>query len=104
MLFRFSKRGVHEHAHINENDHNSDKEEVGEQNRCSDMEIKLHGNGSLVVFTGDAYTNHCHSIDDRVHNHRETAGHNCVNADKGEVVSRGHRISLTFRHKYRTHI
>lgn len=104
VLFRFSKRGVHEHTHINEDDHTGDKEEVGEQNRCSDMEIKLHGNGSLVVFTGEAYTNHCHSINDRVYNHRETVGHDCVNADEGEVVSRGHRISLTFRHKYRTHV
>lgn len=64
------------------------------------MELKLHGNGSLVIFTDDAYTNHCHSINDRIHNSVEYASCKCVNAVEGEQIQRGHRLSLTFRHKF----
>ena len=54
-----------------------------------ELEVVLHGNGSLVVFTGDAYINHMHSIDEVL---EETTS-------MGTKITRGYRISLTFRHK-----
>lgn len=79
-----------------------------------EMEVKLSGEGSLVVFTDDAYTGYRHSIDDRVGSGVEFAGGRCVNCSSslavgdgdngggggGEEVRRGYRISLTFRHKF----
>ena len=53
------------------------------------LEVVLHGNGSLVVFTGDAYINHMHSIDEVL---EETTS-------IGTKIARGYRVSLTFRHK-----
>ncbi|EJK44621.1 hypothetical protein THAOC_36825 [Thalassiosira oceanica] len=53
------------------------------------LEVVLHGNGSLVVFTGDAYINHMHSIDEVL---EETTS-------MGTKIARGYRVSLTFRHK-----
>jgi len=78
-----------------------------------EMEVKLSGLGSLIVFTDDAYTHYRHSIDDRVDSGVEIASDRCVNSSStscgtdsdiglggGEEVQRGYRISLTFRHKY----
>jgi hypothetical protein len=56
-------------------------------------------NKSLVVFEKEAYTNYCHGIDDAVVL-VEYASPVCVNAPPETRVTRGHRISLTFRHKY----
>ena len=86
----------------------------------------LSGKGSLIVFDDDAYIKHCHSINDRIvpsehendanvfnrshgdgelneipiAEYVEYASEKCVNLNKGDVVKRGHRFSLTFRHKY----
>jgi len=63
------------------------------------MEVKLNGLGSLIFFTGEAYTNYCHSINDRIGT-TEHVSQYCINSShSGEVVKRGYRISLTFRHK-----
>jgi hypothetical protein len=56
-------------------------------------------NKSLVVFEKEAYTNYCHGIDDAVVL-VEYASPVCLNAPPETRVTRGHRISLTFRHKY----
>ena len=61
-------------------------------------EVLLEGNGSLVVFGNDAYSDYTHGID--VDTHTETASIKCVNAPSGTPVIRGHRISLTFRHAW----
>lgn len=54
--------------------------------------------GSLVVFEKDAYTKHTHGIQDVL---VEYASLDCGNASEETRVARGHRISLTFRHKYK---
>lgn len=86
VLFNFTKRKSDDGV---DDDSNNDV-----------MQLKLHGNGSLVVFTDDAYTNHCHSINDRIQNSVEYASCKCVNAVEGQQIQRGHRLSLTFRHKF----
>lgn len=53
--------------------------------------------GSLVVFSSTVYDDYRHSIDEGVD--EEVAGGACVNAGVGTRVQRGHRISLTIRHK-----
>ena len=58
-------------------------------------EVLLEGNGSLLVFSNDAYSEYTHGIDDLT---EEVASSKCVNAKCGTRVQRGHRISLTFRH------
>ena len=58
-------------------------------------EVLLEGDGSLLVFSSDAYSQFTHGIDDLV---AEVASSQCVNAKCGTLVHRGHRISLTFRH------
>jgi alkylated DNA repair dioxygenase AlkB len=55
------------------------------------LEVILHGHGSLVLFTDDAYMNHCHEISEGVLEER-------LSSD-GTWVKRGYRISMTFRHK-----
>lgn len=60
------------------------------------MEVCLHGCGSLIVFANSAYSNHCHGIDETMN---ETTTGACSNEAKGVLVSREHRVSLTFRHK-----
>jgi len=65
-------------------------------------EVKLCGLGSLVVFTENAYTNHLHSIDDRVSTNVEYASDKCINLNSNEPVQRGHRTSITIRHLYAT--
>lgn len=54
------------------------------------LEVVLHGHGSLVVFTNDAYLNFCHEISEGIL--EETTS-------SGELVTRGYRVSLTFRTK-----
>ena len=53
-----------------------------------EMEVKLSGEGSLVVFTDDAYTGYRHSIDDRVGSGVEFAGGRCVNCSSSLAVVR----------------
>jgi len=106
VLFKFSKRqqygnSIDKGQTINHDDDDDDDN----QNPNLVMEVKLNGKGSLIVFTDDAYLQHCHSIDDRVdtlcnQDVVEYASDKCVNLKKGEEVKRDHRISLTFRHKY----
>ena len=101
MLFKFSERrkNVNEQTNYNHTSTNSDR---------ISMEIKLDGNGSLVVFKGDAYSNYLHSIDDRIapscstatDAFAEKASNKCINASEGEIIQRNYRISFTFRHKY----
>jgi alkylated DNA repair protein alkB homolog 6 len=54
--------------------------------------------GSLVVFQESAYLDYCHGIADRVL--EETVSDCCLNKAAGETISRGYRISLTFRRKH----
>ena len=84
-----------------DDDNNDDNDDDGGDEKAV-VQVKLHGTGSLVVFAKDAYTDHCHSIQDRVEDLMEHAGERCWNAKHGENVKRGYRISLTFRHKYTT--
>ena len=64
------------------------------------LEVILHGDGSLVVFTNDAYSNHCHAIAEGILEEITSAGGVCGNdVNGGTVVKRGHRFSLTFRCK-----
>ena len=73
-------------------------QEIGKVENPVERQVLLE-NASLVVFEKDAYTNYCHGIDDvRV----EYASDVCLNATEETRVTRGHRISLTFRHKYDT--
>lgn len=60
------------------------------------MEVLLHGTGSLILFTNDAYTNHCHEIKETV---KEVTSDVCANEVAGVLVKRGYRVSLTFRFK-----
>lgn len=55
------------------------------------LEVILHGHGSLVLFSDDAYSNHCHEISEGVLEERTSSG--------GTLVERGYRVSLTFRRK-----
>ena len=73
-------------------------EEIGGKQQYPWLDLLLSGEGSLVVFTGEAYTHYLHSIDEGAD--METTTADCANAEPGFVVKRSHRISLTFRHKY----
>lgn len=53
--------------------------------------------GSMIVFEDEAYLDYCHGIP--MDAPADIATSECVNAPEGTVVSRGHRFSLTFRHK-----
>jgi alkylated DNA repair protein alkB family protein 6 len=73
-------------------------EEIGmQQHNRTAVEILLEGDGSLVVFCEDAYTNYLHSIDDQVM--EEHTSNTCVNSIAGLRIVRGYRLSLTFRFK-----
>ena len=64
------------------------------------LEVILHGNGSLVLFTNDAYLNHCHEIREGVLEEITSSNGVCGNdVNGGTLVKRGYRISLTFRCK-----
>lgn len=73
-------------------------DEIGGKQDYPRLDLLLSGEGSLVVFTGEAYTHYLHSIDEG--SDTEMTTEDCINADPGIVVKRSHRISLTFRHKY----
>lgn len=53
--------------------------------------------GSLLVFQDEAYLNYCHGIATDVW-HDETT-ERCLNAPPHQIVPRGKRYSITFRHK-----
>mmetsp|Transcript_29491 Transcript_29491/g.62145 ORF Transcript_29491/g.62145 Transcript_29491/m.62145 type:complete len:322 (+) Transcript_29491:112-1077(+) len=64
------------------------------------LEVILHGKGSLVLFTDDAYLNHCHEICEGVLEEMTSSNGICGNDIKGGTkVTRGYRVSLTFRCK-----
>ena len=65
--------------------------ELQQESKSSSLEVILHGKGSLVLFTDDAYLNYCHSISEGVF--QETT------SDGKVLVQRGYRVSLTFRRK-----
>jgi hypothetical protein len=73
--------------------------EIGQVENPVERQVLLE-NKSLVVFEKEAYTNYCHGIDDAVVL-VEYASPVCLNAEQETRVTRGHRISLTFRHKYK---
>jgi len=81
------------------------KSENGSSKTSSDvttnpaLEVILHGNGSLVVFTDDAYLNHCHEISEGLLEEVTTKGTCGNNLEGGTLIRRGHRFSLTFRCK-----
>ncbi|MGK3734105.1 MAG: hypothetical protein ACI90V_000942 [Bacillariaceae sp.] len=56
--------------------------------------------GSLLVFQGDAYLSYCHGIPMDVL--QDITTDECLNAPPHQIVSRGLRYSLTFRHKKET--
>lgn len=72
--------------------------DVEKKDQYPKLDLVLSGKGSLVLFTGDAYTNHLHSIGEGTETEMTTDC--CANAAPGLVVPRSNRISLTFRHKY----
>ena len=53
--------------------------------------------GSLIVFEDEAYSDYCHGIPMDVW--QDTTTEKCLNQDPNQVVPRGRRFSLTFRHK-----
>ena len=73
-------------------------DDVEKQAQYPKLDLLLSGKGSLVLFTGDAYTNHLPSIGEGTETEMTTDC--CANAAPGLVVQRSNRISLTFRHKY----
>ncbi|KAL7463922.1 hypothetical protein ACHAXS_004275 [Conticribra weissflogii] len=64
-----------------------------------ELELILHGDGSLVVFTDDAYLDHCHEISEGILEEVTTRGVCGNDLEGGTVIKRGHRFSLTFRCK-----
>ena len=82
------------------------EEEDGGGTGGGGMDVLLSGGGSLVVFAGDAYSRHVHSIAEAGAGASggeplaETTSGRCGNCPPGVVVRRDRpRISLTFRHK-----
>lgn len=105
VLLQFTKRQKEEYYRNSSSAQREEGKNQGNreknENESVVMQIMLSGNGSLVIFDEDAYINHCHSINDRILNDMiEYAGPKCVNLEQGDIVRRGHRFSLTFRHKY----
>ena len=72
-------------------------DQIGIQENKVALEVLLEGTGSLVTFCDEAYTKYVHSIDDQVT--EEQASDCCCNAKTGTTITRGYRISLTFRLK-----
>jgi len=104
VILRFTPRPLAKNDDVDDQQllaTNEQKEQKGE-------EVILEGNGSLICFANEFYTDYCHSIDEGVT--MESANpERCMNyvdwkerrkLDGGEEVRRGYRISLTFRHKY----
>lgn len=65
-------------------------------------QVLLEGNGSLVVFRGESYSNFRHGIDDGVEGDVEYASDTCRNAQEGACAYRKYRISITIRHKIKS--
>mmetsp|Transcript_22679 Transcript_22679/g.34275 ORF Transcript_22679/g.34275 Transcript_22679/m.34275 type:complete len:282 (+) Transcript_22679:197-1042(+) len=76
--------------------------EIGQVTAEIAAQIHLEGDGSLVVFSDDAYTNFTHSIEeiDAKAGLKEIVSNICCNAKPGTFVDRGYRLSLTFRHHF----
>jgi len=64
-------------------------------NRFRNKQVLLES-GSLLVFQGDAYLNYCHEIPMTL---QDITTDNCLNNLPNQIISRGRRYSLTFRHK-----
>jgi alkylated DNA repair protein alkB family protein 6 len=75
-----------------------ESQQIGFQQVETAAQVLLDGNGSLVIFADDAYSKYTHGIEDSIT--EEVATSKCANADRGTIVRRGYRISLTFRHHY----
>lgn len=73
-------------------------EEIGtaKQTIQSKLQVLLEA-GSLLVFEDDAYMDYCHGIPMSVWQDETTQ--QCLNAEPYQIIPRGHRYSLTFRHK-----
>lgn len=87
-----------------------------------EFQMVLHGNGSLIIFENEAYSNYYHSIHDLSSTKTTTSefnrnldsekndespaivewtGPNCYNAESGTcVVRQPNRISISIRHKF----
>jgi len=74
--------------------------EIGQVDPEIAAQIHLEGDGSLIVFADDAYTNFTHSIEeiDARTGAKEVVSEKCCNAKPGTFLDRGYRLSLTFRH------
>jgi hypothetical protein len=64
--------------------------------QSSPLQVFLEA-GSLLLFQDDAYLRYCHGIAMDVWNDETTE--RCLNAPPHQIVQRGKRYSLTFRHK-----
>ena len=71
-------------------------EQVGIVDNSPKVQLLLEAR-SLVVFEQEAYLEYCHGID--MDKYEEFALPVCANASVGTRVERGHRLSMTFRHK-----
>jgi alkylated DNA repair protein alkB family protein 6 len=61
--------------------------------------VLLEGNGSLIVFEADAYSQYQHSIRESPNTDVEYVEDHCLNAATGTAVRRSHRYSITIRRK-----
>ena len=96
VLISFTKRPKYDE---NETKIIMDKTKIKSPDR---EHICLLQKGSLLVFEDSAYLDYCHGIKDRIF--LEHITDQCLNATidykVGTCITRGYRISLTFRHKY----
>jgi len=103
VIFKLWPRQQHANSELHEHSASASTftstQSVTEDNKPS-LEVILHGNGSLVLFTNDAYLNHCHEIREGILEETTSLNGVCGNdVDGGTLVKRGYRISLTFRCK-----
>ena len=87
-------KGDDNHHQIDEEEHTTNKPI---NFICDQSMTILLKSGSLLVFQGEAYMNYCHGI--QMDAWQDVTTDKCLNAPSGQVVSRGLRYSLTFRHK-----
>lgn len=74
-------------------------DEIGtkeDENGNGPIQVLLEA-GSMIVFEEDAYLEYCHGIP--MDTLQDMTNENCLNASANKLVQRGHRYSLTFRHK-----
>jgi hypothetical protein len=71
-------------------------EEIGHVKQEDPIQILLEA-GSLVTFEDEAYLEYCHGIP--MNNWHDETTPQCLNAPTDQIIPRGHRFSLTFRHK-----